>query len=140
MLLFLFAVSFLLAYHQAYRDELDQLEKAGEEISKPFTIPNYANFASPDEMYPILLEAALETKVNLFRTHIDYSVDDEVRIHKYVLLTDNTRLFDSFRLKSGRFLTAEDTQQGNSFLSTADSGDVIRWGGSRVSETIPCSK
>ncbi|WP_035297621.1 bacteriocin-associated integral membrane family protein [Brevibacillus thermoruber] len=123
LLLFLFAVSFLLAYHQAYRDELDQLEKAGEEISKPFTIPNYANFASPDEMYPILLEAALETKVNLFRTHIDYSEDDEVRIHKYVLLTDNTRLFDSFRLKSGRFLTAEDTQQGNSFLSTAESGD-----------------
>lgn len=123
LLLFLFAVSFLLAFDQAYRDELDQLEKAGEEISKPFTIPNYANFASPDEMYPILLEAALETKVNLFRTHIDYSEDDEVRIHKYVLLTDNTRLFDSFRLKSGRFLTAEDTQQGNSFLSTAESGD-----------------
>lgn len=123
LLLFLFAVSFLLAFDQAYRDELDQLEKAGEEISKPFTIPNYANFASPDEMYPILLEAALETKVNLFRTHIDYSEDDEVRIHKYVLLTDNTRLFDSFRLKSGRFLTAEDTQQDNSFLSTAESGD-----------------
>lgn len=128
LLIFIFAVSFLLAYNQTYRNELDQMEKAGEGISRQLKIPNYTNFASPDEMYPILLEAAIETKVNIFRTHIDYSVDDEIQIHKYVLLTDNTRLFDSFRLKSGRFLTAEDTQHGNSFLSTIDSGDQDQMG------------
>lgn len=128
LLIFVFAVSFLLAYNQTYRNELDQMEKAGEGISRQFGIPNHANLASPDEMYPILLEAAIETKVNIFRTHIDYSVDDEVQIHKYVLLTDNTRLFDSFRLKSGKFLTAEDTQQGTSFLSTVDSRDPDQMG------------
>ncbi|EJL29127.1 bacteriocin-associated integral membrane protein possibly involved in immunity [Brevibacillus sp. BC25] len=122
LLVLVFAVSFLLVYNETYRNELDRMEKAGEGISKQFEIPNYANFAAPDEMYPILLEAAVDSKVNIFRTQIDYSVDDEAQIHKYVLLTNNTRLFDSFRLTTGKFLTAEDTQKSNSFLSTVDTG------------------
>lgn len=122
LLVLVFAVSFLLVYNETYQNELDRMEKAGEGISKQFEIPNYANFAAPDEMYPILLEAAVDSKVNIFRTQIDYSVDDEAQIHKYVLLTNNTRLFDSFRLTTGKFLTAEDTQKSNSFLSTVDTG------------------
>lgn len=99
------------------------METVGDVISRKLNIPNNGIFASPDEIYPILLEAAIETRVNIFRTNIDYSVDDEVQIHKYVLLTDNTRLFSSLRLKSGKFLTAEDTQHGSYFLSNVDSGD-----------------
>ncbi|MCR8995118.1 DUF1430 domain-containing protein [Brevibacillus laterosporus] len=123
LLAFIFAVSFLLVYNQAYRNELDHMEKAGEGISRQFGIPNYANFSSPDEMYPILHEAAIESTVNIFRTHINYGVDDEVQIHKYVLLTNSTRLFDSFRLETGKFLTSDDTQHRNFFLSTLDTGN-----------------
>lgn len=96
LLIFIFAVSFLLAYNQAYRTELEQMERAGEGDSAPFRIPNYASFASPTEMYPILLDAAVKAKVNIFRTNIDYGVDDEVRIHKYVLLTNNTAFLTRF--------------------------------------------
>ncbi|MED4570686.1 DUF1430 domain-containing protein [Brevibacillus agri] len=143
LLIFIFAVSFLLAYNQAYRTELEQMERAGEGDSAPFRIPNYASFASPTEMYPILLDAAVKAKVNIFRTNIDYGVDDEVRIHKYVLLTNSTAFFDSFRLKSGRFLTAQDTQQGNSYLSTVDSedqeqrGTIKMFGSHRLIEIKP---
>ncbi|MCR8964069.1 DUF1430 domain-containing protein [Brevibacillus halotolerans] len=123
LLVFIFVVSFLLVYNQTSQNELDQMEKAGEGISRQFGIPDYANFSSPDEMYPILLEAAIESKVNIFKTHINYGVDDEVQIHKYVLMTTSTRLFDSFRLEKGKFLTSDDTQQSNSFLSTVDTGN-----------------
>ncbi len=97
------------------------MEKAGE--ARPFWIPKDPRLANPDEMYPILQEVANESRVNLFRTNIHYKEDDRAEILKYILLTDNTHFFDVFRLKSGRLLTAKDTQQGNSFLSTVDTGD-----------------
>lgn len=78
------------------------MEKAGEGIGKPFVIPNDLLLADPEEMYPLLCEAADESKVNIFRTNINYKTDDQVEILKYVLLTGDTRFFDAFRLKSGR--------------------------------------
>ncbi len=100
---------------------MDKLESIGEAFSIPLHIPNNGLLASPDEFYPILLEAAIEARVNIFRTNIDYSVQDTVQVHKYVLLTNTTQLFSSLRLTSGAFLTAEDTQRSSRFLSNIDS-------------------
>ncbi|NQX71735.1 hypothetical protein HQN90_37240 [Paenibacillus alba] len=99
------------------------METVGEVISRKLNITNNGVFTSPDDFYPILLETAIEIRVNIFRTNIDYIVDDGVQIHKCVLLTDNIQLFSSLRLKSGKFLTAKDTQHGNYFLSNVNSVD-----------------
>lgn len=115
--------SFAITYTQTDKEELEKMEKAGEGIAKPFVIPNDLLLADPEEMYPLLCEAANELKVNIFRTNIHYNTNDQVEILKYVLLTGDTRFFDAFRLKSGRFLTSKDTQQGSAFMSTVDTGD-----------------
>lgn len=115
--------SFAIAYNQTDKKELEKMEKAGEGIARQFCIPDFLLLANPDEMYPLLCEAANEFRVNIFRTNIHYKIDDQVEILKYVLLTGDTHFFDAFRLKSGRFLTTKDTKQGNSFMSTVDTGD-----------------
>jgi len=115
-------LSFFIAYNQTDKEELKKMEKAEEGIARQFWIPNNLLLADPDEMYPLLCEAANESGVNIFRTNIHYNTDDQAEILKYILLTSDTSFFDSFRLKSGRFLTAKDTQQDSSFISTVDTG------------------
>jgi putative ABC transport system permease protein len=115
--------SFAIAYNQTDKEEVNKMEKAGEGIARQFWIPDDPLLSGPDEMYPLLSEAANESRVNIFRTNIHYRADNRAEILKYVLLTGNTHFFDAFRLKSGRLLTVKDTQQGNSFLSTVNTGD-----------------
>lgn len=98
------------------------MEKAETNIARPFVIPDYLILADPEEMYPLLLETVKEFKVNIFRTRVHYHPGEQVEIQKYVLLTGETRFFDAFSLKTGRFLTPED-MQGMYFLSTIESGD-----------------
>ncbi|QSZ27661.1 DUF1430 domain-containing protein [Aceticella autotrophica] len=140
-LILAFIPSFFIVYSQTTEKEFEKMEKAGEDIGKPFIIPNNPLFSNPNEMYPILCEAANEHKVNIFRTNICYKANNQVEILKYVLLTSNTRFFDAFRLKSGRLLTAKDTQDSNAFISTVDTGDhnqigIIREFGSSKLITI----
>jgi len=99
------------------------MERAGEDIARQFYIPDTLLLADPDEMYLLLYEAANESGVNIFRKNIHYKLDDQVEVLKYVLLTADTHFFDIFRIKCGRFLTAKDTQQDNSFISTVDTGN-----------------
>lgn len=115
--------SFALVYNQTDKEELERMEKAGEGIARQFYIPSSLLLAGPDEMYPLLCETAYEFRANIFRTSIHYKTDDYVEILKYVLLTADTYFFDAFRIKSGRFLTAEDTQQDNFFISSVDTGE-----------------
>ncbi|GAB6275314.1 MAG: DUF1430 domain-containing protein [Peptococcaceae bacterium] len=115
--------TFAIAYNQTDKEELEKMEKAGEGITRQFYIPDSLLLANPDEMYPLLQETANEFKVNIFRTNIHYKPNDQVEILKYVLLTADTYFFDAFRIKSGRFLTAEDTQQDNPFISTVGTGN-----------------
>lgn len=115
--------SFAIAYNQTDNQEIKKMEMAGEGIARPFYIPNDQLLAVPDEMYPLLCEAAKESKVNIFRTNIRYNKNDQAEIIKYMFLTGDTSFFSSFRLKSGRFLTVIDTQGSNYYISTADTGD-----------------
>ena len=61
-------VSFFIAYNQTDKEELKKMEKAEEGITRQFWIPNNLLPADPDEMYPLLCEAANEFRVNIFRT------------------------------------------------------------------------
>lgn len=42
---------------------------------------------------------------------------------QYLLLTGETRFFKSFALRNGRFLTPQETQKGDAFLSTMETGE-----------------
>ncbi|HOR00032.1 MAG TPA: DUF1430 domain-containing protein [Anaerolineae bacterium] len=121
--------SFYIAYSQTDKEELAGMERAEEGIAKQqIVIPSDLLLANPEALYPILCKAANGHKVNLLRTSIHYRPDDRVEIAKYVLLTGDTHFFDAFRLESGRLLTASDTQQGGSFMSTANTGEPSQVG------------
>jgi len=122
------AFSFAIAYIQTDNNELKKVEKAGEGIAKRFVIPADSLLSGPEETYPILEDTAVEFNVNIFRTNVSYRTNDQPEVIKYVLLTGDTRFFEAFRLKSGGLLTAEDTRQGNLFLSTANTGEYDQKG------------
>ncbi|MCF8011991.1 MAG: DUF1430 domain-containing protein [Clostridiales bacterium] len=136
-------LSFYIAYIQTDKDELKKMENAEKGIARQFRIPIHFHPAGPDELYPLLCKTAKEYKVNIFRTNIHYNVDDQAEVLKYFLLTGDTRFFDTFSLKSGRFLTVQDTQQGNSFMSSVDTGDrnqigtVREFGGNNLIKIKP---
>lgn len=115
--------SFVISYYQTDKVELDKMEKAEQGIAKQFVIPNDNLLSDPDEIYPLMYEAAKETDVNIFRSSINYRKDDQIEILKYVLLVSDTHFFDGFRLNSGSLLTMKDTQQGDAFMSTVNTGD-----------------
>ncbi len=117
------ALSFFITYLLTDKEERERMEKVEEEIAREFQIPGDPEMAEPEEIYPLLVDVARESGVNVFRTTIYYNENDQVEIMKYVLLTGETRFFDAFRLESGRLLTAEETQHGDQFLATVETGE-----------------
>lgn len=115
--------SFIIDYNQTDKEELKKISKVEEGIAKQFVIPNNLMIADANELYPLLYEAANEFNVNIFRTNINYNIDDKAEIVKYMLLIDDTDFFDVFMLKSGRFLSTKDTQQSDLYISTTNTGD-----------------
>ncbi len=115
--------SFVTTYNQIDQEELKTVTEVEEGLAKRFEIPYGFHPAVPDELYPLLYETALEYEVNIFRTNIHELEGAQPEMLKYILLTGDTHFFHDFRLKSGSFLTAQDTQQGDAFLSSADTGE-----------------
>ncbi|GLI04798.1 hypothetical protein YDYSG_08280 [Paenibacillus tyrfis] len=112
-------LSFYISFKQTDNEEIGTIEALEENMAKGFVIPDDPMLANPDELYPLLFETARELRINIFRPSINSKPDNSVEVIKYVLLTGDTNFFNHFNLKSGHFLTAEDTQQGNLFLSSA---------------------
>mgnify|MGYP007066366269 CR=1 FL=1 len=115
--------SFITVFNQTDREEFTKIQNMEDDIAKPFVIPQDIYLSGPDDIYPILCQAADEAEVNIFRRNVHYRSDDRAEIMKYVLLTGGTHYFDVFRLKSGRFLTREDSLQDSCFMSTVSTGD-----------------
>lgn len=111
--------SFAGSYEQASTASVQTLETAAQDISLPLTIPDNLLLSSPGTMYGILRSAAQRTRVNLFRTNLAYTPGVRPELTEYVLLTGPTRLFDSFHLVSGHFLTVHESQSQTPFLSSA---------------------
>lgn len=114
-------ISFSTVLYQTRAEELSKMAYVEKNIAREFVIPDAGALASPQLVYPIILKTAKQCNVNIFRTEVTFDKNDKAQIKKYVLLTDKTHFFDVFRLKSGRFLTAEDTQNSNFYISTKDS-------------------
>lgn len=122
-LIILSVFSFAIAYNQTAKEENNNIQNIENNIAKQFVIPNDTILSTPEEIYPILYETANECKVNIFRTNINYTADDKAEIIKYVLLTKDTAFFDTFRLRSGRFLNEKDIKQDRYFMSTLNTND-----------------
>ncbi|PEA35661.1 hypothetical protein CON45_28820 [Priestia megaterium] len=90
--------SFLITYTQ-----IEDMENIEKNIAREFTIPKNMVTATPETLYPMLLETAKEYNVNIFRPSINYNSDDKVELIKYILLTNETHFYDAFKLKNGYF-------------------------------------
>ncbi|WP_025693278.1 bacteriocin-associated integral membrane family protein [Paenibacillus zanthoxyli] len=130
--------SFYLAYLQTDNEQLDRINEIEQNIGREFVIPDIGGLQGSEEVYPILVETARQSKVNIFRKSIQFQEDDQIDILKYVLLTTNTRFFTDFHLKQGRFLSAQDMGKRDSYVSTIDSdeanqvGTIAEFGGNQV--------
>lgn len=138
LLLLLSTLAFLVAYVQADAAQSSQMENAGKTAGQPFLIPSDPRLADPEQTYAAVLDAAKETRVNVFRTSVGYTSADRAEVVHYILLTSTTHFFDAFGLKTGRWLTTADTQSSSRFVSTiattdpAEVGTVRDFGGNSL--------
>jgi putative ABC transport system permease protein len=98
------------------------VQHAAAKVGQPFTIPDDPRLADPEKMYAALRTAAADALVNVFRTSVGYTQDGRPQIVQFVLLTTNTRLFDAFSLRAGRWLKPADAAHPERFLSTIQTG------------------
>jgi len=146
LLILVSVLSFAEAYHQTQLDAVQRMENAGLGGNRSLWVPDSRLFSGPhswERVYPLLQEAADRSRVNVFRPGIGFTTDDRPEIIHYILLTQHTHFYGAFTLKSGRFLTPQDTQQGAAFLSTMDRGDqqqvgaLEEFGGTPIVEIRP---
>ncbi len=123
LLVLLAATSTGVAYVNTDNAQRAAMQNAASRIGQPFTIPDNPRLADPDHVYNALLKAAIGNHVNVVRTAAGYARDGRTHITQYVLLTGDTRLYQGFELRSGRWLAAADTGYPNRYLSTATSTD-----------------
>ncbi|MDR6226658.1 DUF1430 domain-containing protein [Desmospora profundinema] len=117
-LLISFAFSLSIAYQQIKNNEIEKLATLEKGVATPFMIPEHKGLADPEEVYPLLLKAAKEAEVNLFRGGRYYRPDEQIEMIKYLLLTGETRFFDHIELASGRTLQPKETQDSRQYLSS----------------------
>lgn len=122
-LILISVLSFFITYLLIDKEERERMENVEKDIAREFRIPDDPELADPEEIYPLMAKVARESGVNLFRTSIYYNEKDQVEIQKYLLLNGETRFFNTFYLKIGRVFTAEETQHGDQFLSTVETGE-----------------
>jgi len=126
--------SFLITYTQIEHTQIEDMENIEKNIAREFTIPKNMVTATPETLYPMLLETAKEYNVNVFRPSINYNSDDKVELIKYILLTNETHFYDAFKLKNGDFLNPSKTQRGDFFLSNVNTtskkqtGEILNFG------------
>jgi len=120
MLVVLAASAAVIAYLDASDAQRQRIEQAGA-IGRPITIPTDPRLSDPDTVFGMLRRAAVDARVNVLRTLVGYTADGRQRTTQYVLLTTGTHLFDAFNLRSGRWLTPDDADHPDRYLSDARS-------------------
>jgi putative ABC transport system permease protein len=87
-----------------------------------FMIPDEDAIDDPDSLFKVLTAVAEETGSNIIRTSLlDGKRSGTYELRKYVLIANaDSQYMQNFRIKSGRLLTAEETEDrsSDSFLST----------------------
>lgn len=105
-----------------YNERLEWSE-AFNGLGTTFSVADEAPANDPDAFWPLLREMVVEHRVNVFRKTSGWDQDQEPFITYYIVLSGDTALFDMVRLRSGRLLTPEETQEGGVFLSSEEGVD-----------------
>lgn len=113
-----FLYSIFIAYEKMKNEEIEKLASLEKEFATPFMIPEDESLSNPDTVYPLLLEAANESEVNLFRGARYYRPDKKIEMIKYILLTNKTNFFNHIKINNGRILHEEETYNSRLFLSS----------------------
>lgn len=113
-----FYYSIYIAYEQTKNEEIEKLATLEKEFATPFMIPEDESLSNPKDVYPLLLEAANEADVNLFRGARYYRPDEQIEMIKYILLTNETSFFTHIKVDSGRIFHEEETHDSQLFLSS----------------------
>lgn len=99
--------------------------RAAADAGHAFSVPSDAT--DPDAVLSALRSAAEATRSNVFRTVVGVDENDRAFVTQYVLLTrPDTRIFDAANLSSGRFLSVQESQEGDaSVASTGTSPETV---------------
>lgn len=122
LLLIAYVFSFLISFQITDNEQLGIVENVENQIAKKFTLPNNSILSNPKDVYPVLNQVASDLSVNIFRPTVSYK-NNNIEISKYVLITGETSFFNFFSVKSGRNLSANETQEVNYFLSSKDTNE-----------------
>jgi bacteriocin-associated integral membrane protein len=122
LLMLLSAAAAATVYVTTDNTQSQMMQHAAAIVGQPVTIPGDPRLADPEKMYTALRAAAAAARVNVFRTSVGYTRDGRPQVTQYILLTTSTHLFDSFSLRSGRWLSPQDADYPERFLSTTQTG------------------
>lgn len=128
LLILLSATASATVYVSTDNAQRTAVQHAAVDVGQAVTIPNDPRLADPDGTYAALRSAAIDARVNVIRTAVGYTPDGRAQVTQYVLLTSSTRLFNAFDLRAGRWLTPDDTDYPERFLSTAQTGSLDQVG------------
>ncbi|MGO4859874.1 bacteriocin-associated integral membrane family protein [Arthrobacter sp. 2MCAF14] len=123
-LVLLSAAGAVVSFVEADNSERTGMQQAAASIARPFDVPSDAALADPVVALNALEKAADSAKVNVLRTSIGYNSDDKPQLTHYVLLAaEQTRFWNSFRLRSGHVLSPSDTREAGPVLASLASED-----------------
>jgi putative ABC transport system permease protein len=121
-------VTLLLAVISAFMEvkekEYQSLIALEDAFTIPFIVPESLNEMDPTLFYQSLQNAAITAKVNVFRSALYYSPDEEIEIKKYILTITDTQFFNYLTI-DGRLLAPFDTQTTNQYLSSYESNAEV---------------
>ncbi|MFK4298875.1 putative ABC transport system permease protein [Arthrobacter sp. GAS37] len=113
------AATFGVSVVNGINEERTAVARAAADAGKAFSVPSDA--ADPDAVLSALRSAAEATRSNVFRTVVGVDENDHAFVTQYVLLTQpDTRVFDGTALSSGRFLTVQESQEGDASVASSD--------------------
>ena len=113
------AATFGVSVVNGINEERTAVARAAADAGQAFSVPGDA--ADPDAVLSTLRSAAAATRSNVFRTVVGVDENDRAFVTQYVLLTrPDTRVFDGTALSSGRFLTVQESQEGDASVASPD--------------------
>lgn len=118
LLVALAGVSLTAGVSSARQVELREFRNAAVDVGTTFVVPVDDALLNPEVVSGALKRAAAATTSNVFRTSVGYDADGKQFTAHYAWLTTTTDFFDSFRLRSGHFLSIPDSHSGDRYVST----------------------
>ena len=111
-------IMFWTLYQEESHQEFMWAREVAEGVGEPFILIEDSYLMNYQLTLPVLWEAAEGLGVNILRTS---QVSDELVQH-FVLLTHHSQIFGELSLQSGHWLTVEESQRGQEFLSNRQTG------------------